>query len=44
MRKQYISPELEIIKLEQTNALLAVSSEIGGEATEPASAHEFSDL
>jgi len=44
MKKQYISPELDIIKLEQKNALLVVSGEIEGEATEPASAREVSDL
>ena len=35
MKKEYISPAVGIIKLEQTG-MLCISGEIGGEAIEPA--------
>ena len=37
MKKQYLTPEMEIVRLEQVGMLCA-SGEIGGEAHEPASA------
>lgn len=39
MKQQYISPEMEIVKLEQ-GGMLCVSGEIDGEATEPANSPE----
>lgn len=35
MKKQYMMPEMEIVKLEQ-EGMLCISGEIGGDANEPA--------
>lgn len=39
MKQQYISPEMEIVKLEQ-GGMLCLSTLINGEATEPANSPE----
>ena len=38
MKKQYIKPQMEVVKIERT---LLVSGSLGGSATEPAHAREF---
>ena len=40
MKKQYMTPETEIVKLEQ-KGLICMSGEISGDATEPAQARMF---
>ena len=40
MKKQYMTPEIGIVKLEQ-KGMLCMSGEVGGDATEPAHARMF---
>ena len=40
MKKQYMTPEIGIVKLEP-NGLICMSREISGDATEPAQARMF---
>ena len=40
MKKQYMTPEIGIVKLE-LKGMLCMSGEVGGDATEPAHARMF---
>lgn len=40
MKKQYMTPEIGIVKLEM-KGMLCMSGEVGGDATEPAQARMF---
>ena len=42
MKKQYLTPEMEILKLEQ-EGMLCMSGDLGGDATDPAKAPLFDD-
>lgn len=42
MKKQYMTPEMEIVKLEM-KGMLCISGEIGGDANEPAYAPDLSE-
>ena len=40
MKKQYLTPEMEILKMEQ-EGMLCMSGDLGGDATDPAKARLF---
>lgn len=42
MKKQYMKPEIEIIKMEQ-QGMLCMSGDLSGDANEPANARMFED-